>query len=75
MRIEYKFHGKVKRSSTDQIEDNKIKEGPMRVFASYVDLPGLAMSRSIGDLMAKDLGVIADPEIQIFEMSSPKVIP
>lgn len=28
-------------------------------------MPGLAMSRSIGDGMAKTLGVIADPEIII----------
>lgn len=42
----------------------------MRVFAHYIDLPGLAMSRSIGDLMAKDLGVIADPELSVFEISN-----
>jgi len=28
-----------------------------------LDLPGLAMSRSIGDGLAKSLGVIAEPEI------------
>lgn len=27
------------------------------------DVPGLAMSRSIGDLVAKQVGVIAEPEI------------
>ena len=30
-----------------------------------IDLPGLAMSRSIGDTMAKGLGVTAEPEINI----------
>ena len=35
-----------------------------------MDLPGLAMSRSIGDGMAKSLGVIADPEIQIIEYNT-----
>ena len=33
-------------------------------------MPGLAMSRSIGDAMAKTVGVIADPEIQIYEYDS-----
>ncbi len=33
-----------------------------------MDLPGLAMSRSMGDTMAKQLGVIAEPEITILEL-------
>ena len=41
-------------------------ETPFRVWSPVVDLPGLAMSRSIGDGMAKGLGVIAEPEIKIF---------
>ena len=35
--------------------------GPFRVFAQGKDYPGLAMSRSIGDSIAKSLGVIAEP--------------
>ena len=48
----------------DQITDafgNKV--GPQRVWKSGVNYPGLAMSRSLGDLQAKELGVIADPQI------------
>ena len=41
-RIEFQYHGRVKRSSHDE-------DGPMRVFAKELIFPGLAMSRSIGD--------------------------
>ena len=44
-------------------------ETPFRVWSPVVDLPGLAMSRSIGDGMAKGLGVIAEPEVKIFYTS------
>ena len=37
--------------------------GPFRVWEKNKDYPGLAMSRSIGDLKAKDIGIIPDPEI------------
>ena len=35
--------------------------GPMRVFARGKDFPGLAMSRSFGDLQSKQYGVINEP--------------
>lgn len=38
--------------------------GPPRVWLPDVDLPGLAMSRSIGDRIAHTVGVISDPEIR-----------
>ena len=38
---------------------NKI--GPYRVWKQNVNSPGLAMSRSIGDLIAKHIGVISEP--------------
>ena len=37
--------------------------GPYRVWIKNKDIPGLAMSRSIGDFIAKSVGVIPDPEI------------
>ena len=37
--------------------------GPLRVWAKDGDYPGLAMSRSIGDLKGKTLGIIPDPGI------------
>ena len=40
-----------------------IRTGPYRIFAPGEDYPGLAMSRSIGDLEGKNFGVIAEPGI------------
>jgi len=37
--------------------------GPMWVWVKDEDVPGLAMSRSIGDKVAQSVGVIPDPEI------------
>ena len=36
--------------------------GPHRVWLPYEDIPGLAMSRSIGDDIAASVGVVSDPE-------------
>lgn len=35
--------------------------GPLRVWHSEINVPGLAMSRSVGDKIAKKLGVISIP--------------
>lgn len=37
--------------------------GPVRVWIQHEDVPGLAMSRSLGDKVAQSVGVIPDPEI------------
>jgi len=37
--------------------------GPYRVFEKGKNFPGIALSRSIGDLIAKKIGVISQPEI------------
>lgn len=37
--------------------------GPLRVWARTEEYPGLAMTRSMGDEVAKRLGVTAEPEI------------
>lgn len=39
------------------------KFGPYRVWRPLSHTPGLAMSRSIGDFIAKDIGVCADPVV------------
>ena len=54
----------------DQIEDffgNKL--GPLRVFKMGCPYPGLAMSRSLGDLQAKECGVISMPEIIEYDIN------
>ena len=40
-----------------------IYEGPDRVYIKNKTYPGLSLSRSIGDLVAKDIGIISDPDI------------
>lgn len=44
--------------------------GPYRVWVKGENYPGLAMSRSIGDFAAKTVGVIAEPEIHEYEITS-----
>ena len=39
--------------------------GPARVYSKDEDGPGLAMSRSLGDLVAEKLGVIAVPDVKL----------
>ena len=54
----------------DIIQDlygNKI--GPPRVFKAGLNHPGLAMSRSLGDIEAKEVGVIATPQIVEYEIN------
>ena len=48
-----------------QYYDDKTKGyiGPERVFLNNSEIPGLAMSRSIGDSIAHNIGVISEPEI------------
>jgi serine/threonine protein phosphatase PrpC len=43
--------------------------GPARVWLRYQDVPGLAMSRSLGDGVASSVGVICDPETLEFTMT------
>lgn len=40
--------------------------GPKRVWLKNKQLPGLAMTRSIGDLVAGSVGVTSEPELQVF---------
>ena len=44
-------------------EEDGIFEGPDRIYAKNKIYPGLIMSRTIGDLEAKKIGVISEPEI------------
>ena len=44
-------------------DENGIFEGPDRIYAKNKIYPGLIMSRTIGDLEAKKIGVISEPDI------------
>ena len=41
------------------------KIGPMRVWSKHIHQPGLAMSRSLGDGLAKTCGVISTPTVRV----------
>ena len=56
-------------------DENGNPVGPARVWLKNQDLPGLAMSRSLGDAVAASVGVIPDPEIlEFFLMPEDKFI-
>ena len=48
------------------IDDDKKYVGPDRVWNEGEELPGLAMSRSFGDEIAKRVGVFCEPEVKNF---------
>lgn len=43
--------------------------GPNRVWLKHQEIPGLAMSRSIGDLVAGQAGVIPSPDVKVFQLT------
>ena len=44
------------------VDENGVGVGPLRVWIKGEQYPGIAMSRSIGDMDAKKVGVIPNPE-------------
>ena len=62
----YECGGCVERA----LDDNDQEGGPYRVWVYGEDYPGLAMSRSIGDLDAKKIGVIPNPQIVEYTIDS-----
>ena len=47
-------------------EDGKFS-GPKRVWIKGQRIPGLAMTRSFGDIIGSTVGIISEPEIKIFK--------
>ena len=48
----------------EQIQNEKGEyEGPFRIFKKNEEGPGLAMSRSFGDVVGSMLGIVAEPEV------------
>ena len=43
--------------------------GPSRVWIGEADVPGLAMSRSLGDYLVQGCGVSPAPEINIYDLT------
>ena len=52
------------------LDENGEKTGPYRVYVKGKDYPGLAMSRSFGDKMAKSCGVIPYPDIIEYNLNN-----
>lgn len=44
-------------------------DGPPRVWLGHMDVPGLAMSRSLGDAVAHSAGVTSEPEFVEYEFN------
>lgn len=42
--------------------------GPWRVWKKFTNGPGLAMSRSLGDTLGKEVGVISDPLVSVHQI-------
>lgn len=51
-------------------DENGEELGPHRVWLREHDVPGLAMSRSLGDAVAASVGVVAEPELLELTLSS-----
>ena len=59
-----KKNGRVQKMKNDKGE----KVGPLRIWLPDENLPGLAMSRSIGDLIGSSIGITWRPNMQIKEL-------
>lgn len=44
-------------------------DGPPRVWLGHMDMPGLAMSRSLGDVIAHTAGVSSEPEFFVRDLN------
>lgn len=56
--------------SFHDIENDNEPLGPQRVWLPDQEIPGLAMSRSLGDMVAHSVGVSSVPEVQTFMIGS-----
>ena len=57
------FGGKIERFPKNALN------GPYRVWYKNQNFPGLALSRSLGDLVASSIGVICEPEIKSYKIN------
>jgi integrin-linked kinase-associated serine/threonine phosphatase 2C len=55
-----------------KVKENRYGQalGPPRAWKLDAQSPGLAMSRSIGDMDLTSIGIISDPYIQVIEIPS-----
>ena len=60
----------LKGGEIHQLKDGDEYYGPYRVWVKGEKYPGIAMSRSIGDAIAKEIGVISVPDIKEFKIDN-----
>jgi len=58
-------NGRVERMVMDRAGR---RGGPYRVFLRYAWTPGLAISRTFGDLLAQEVGVICEPDVKTHKL-------
>lgn len=58
-------HDSEKEEGEEDFDEN---DDPPRVWHPTMDYPGTAFTRSLGDALAKELGVIAEPEMVTMEL-------
>ena len=51
-------------------DENGIFEGPDRVYVKNKTYPGLCLTRSIGDILGEEVGIISEPDIIIKNIDS-----
>ncbi len=56
----------------ERMSDNGKKYGPLRVWKQNANTPGLAMARSLGDTVGKEIGVICTPAISTHPIDADK---
>ena len=57
-------------SQCNDLYDDGKEGGPFRIWVKGCDYPGISMSRSIGDKISHDIGVIYEPEILDFNIDN-----
>ena len=57
-------------SQCNDLYDDGKEGGPYRIWVKGCDYPGISMSRSIGDKISHDIGVISEPEILDFNIDN-----
>mmetsp|Transcript_97234 Transcript_97234/g.208580 ORF Transcript_97234/g.208580 Transcript_97234/m.208580 type:complete len:440 (+) Transcript_97234:79-1398(+) len=55
-----------------RVSENVSGIGPPRVYLQDAPYPGLTVTRSFGDLMAKPIGITAEPEVWSWDVADPQ---
>ncbi|KAJ1339844.1 hypothetical protein BSLG_005505 [Batrachochytrium salamandrivorans] len=53
----------------EQLQRGSIVDGPLRIFKGTLPYPGIVVTRSIGDAVAKRLGVLHTPEVCTIQLT------